>query len=272
MAISDMTEPYGDDEREDPIDGEENEASPIEDEGVSFDEDQASENANETSLDDELPLADEETRLPWLEGDEDEDEYGGYSTGQTIALAAAALLVLGLVVGGIWWLSRTGPDADLVAGGSAVKSEGPYKQRPDDPGGKVFDGTGASSFKVSEGQSNPARLGEKAAQPTPGFETLDEGGKAPKVKPSDGANDGTVDTPGVGVQIGAYSDRASAEAGWSRLAQQHGALKGLRHRVLEGQADIGTVYRLQAVADDASAAKALCGGLKSSGHNCYVKR
>jgi len=274
MAISDLTGPLGDGEREEPLDGEEREAAPFE-EDAPFAEEEARENVEEVILDDELPLASEEARLPWLEGDEDEDDYGGYSTGQTIGLIAAALLVLALIVGGIWWLTRAAPDADLVADGSTIRSEGPYKQKPEHPGGKVFEGTGDSSFKVSEGQSSPARLGQASPEPAPGFKTLEEGKEqeavTPVAKPSETSGSGAAETQGVGVQVGAYSDRAKAEAGWSRLSQQYGALKDLRHRVIEGQADFGTVYRLQAVTENASAANALCNGLKKSGINCYVK-
>jgi hypothetical protein len=73
------------------------------------------------------------------------------------------------------------------------------------------------------------------------------------------------------VQVAAYSNRAQAEAGWTKLSTQYDALTGLHHRVVEGQADIGTVYRLQAVAGDAGAAHALCGKLKAAGLACQVK-
>ena len=70
---------------------------------------------------------------------------------------------------------------------------------------------------------------------------------------------------------GAFSTREAAEAGWSKLAGKHSALSGVSHRVVEGQADIGKVYRLQAVSGDAGAARALCGKLKAAGVNCQVK-
>ena len=77
---------------------------------------------------------------------------------------------------------------------------------------------------------------------------------------------------GVGVQVAAYSSNAAAEAGWAKLSAQHAAiLSGVRHRVVEGTADIGKVYRLQAVASDAAAANALCGRLKAAGTPCQVK-
>ena len=49
------------------------------------------------------------------------------------------------------------------------------------------------------------------------------------------------------------------------------ALDGVKHRILEGQADIGKVYRLQAVASDVTAAKALCSKLDAAGQPCMVK-
>ena len=41
--------------------------------------------------------------------------------------------------------------------------------------------------------------------------------------------------------------------------------------VSEGSADIGKVYRLQAVSADLASANALCSGLKASGVPCQVK-
>jgi len=41
---------------------------------------------------------------------------------------------------------------------------------------------------------------------------------------------------------------------------------------VEGEADIGTVYRLQAVAGDAASANRLCSALKGDGVACQVKR
>jgi hypothetical protein len=74
------------------------------------------------------------------------------------------------------------------------------------------------------------------------------------------------------VQVGAFSNKATAEAGWSELASQAGGLlSGVSHRVIEGKADNGTIFRLQAVAGDAGAASALCGKLKARGIACQVK-
>jgi hypothetical protein len=156
-------------------------------------------------------------------------------------------------------------EPSLQADGSVIPApDTPYKQAPENPGGKTFAGTGDTSYAVSEGQSRPPRLATDAA-PEPSPSVL--ASAAPSAAPAESAP-----PSGVGVQVGAYSSRSSAEAGWTRLSQQHEALfSGLKHRVVEGRADIGTVYRLQALAGDASAASELCRRFKAAGVACQVK-
>jgi hypothetical protein len=222
---------------------------------------------------DRLDLDDGEERLPWLETAEDEDYVTseGYDSGRLAKWAALAAIGLVAIVGTIWWLNNSAPDQALVADGSLVAAPSePYKTAPANPGGKTFDGTGDSSFAVSEGQNRPAQLGGSAAAGTPGA--------SPKAAPSAAAS-GTAAPKaaaaaagGVGVQVGAFSSQASAEAAWAKLsAQADGALSGVAHRVITGSADNGTIYRLQAVASDTAAAGALCGRLKAVGIACQVK-
>lgn len=217
-----------------------------------------------------LDLDDDEPPLPWLQGDDDDEDFEGSNTGQLVGLVLLGLLAIAVVVGGIWWVTRKSGDGALVADGSTIEAPAePYKERPKDPGGKVFAGTGDTSFGISEGQKRPARLGEET--PRPGFDSLEKKDEpADKGAPADrGA--ALAQASGVGVQVAAYSNQQQAEDGWARLSQQYEALSGVPHRVVQGQADIGTVYRLQAVAPDAAAAKALCQKLKGAGLNCQVK-
>lgn len=217
----------------------------------------------------QLALTDEDDRLPWLESSDDDDyaDEGSEGSGM-MKLVAMGLVALAVLVGAIWWASHRNPDPALVADGSVVQAEaGPYKEAPKNPGGKQFDGTGDSSFAVSEGQNRPAQLGgaDKGAAVAPAANA------DPHAKP--GVSTGpAAPSGGVGVQVGAFSSKAAAEAGWSKLVSQaKGALSGVSHRVIEGSADNGTIYRLQAVAGDSGAANALCGRLKSAGVSCQVK-
>ncbi len=197
---------------------------------------------------------DEDERLPWLESD-DAEEDAGVDTARLIRFVLFGVALLAAIVGALWFFSHHGGDGTKVADGGVIKAPAePYKQAPKDPGGKTFAGTGDSAFGVSEGKNTPARLaGDEAPVPTPGATAAPAAG-------------------GVGVQVGAYSSQALAEAGWSRLVASHENLKGLPHRVVEGSADIGTVYRLQAVAGDLAAANTLCAGLKAANVACQVKR
>jgi cell division septation protein DedD len=226
-----------------------------------------------------LDLGDEDAALPWLEGD-DEEEYESGNSGQLIVLVLLGLLAIGVVVGGIWWMSQGSTDRDLIADGSVIEApDKPYKEKPENPGGKTFEGTGDTSFAVSQGETRPARLGEASPPPQPGFTSIEKGGASATPKPSasapaspsPAATPSPADAKSVGVQVGAFSTRTSAEAGWSKLSAQYSALSGLRHRIVEGQADIGKVYRLQALAADAGEARSLCSKLKASGLNCQVK-
>lgn len=224
----------------------------------------------------QLALAGQDERLPWLESPDDEDfAFDRPNTGGLIKLALLGLVLLGGVVGGVWWATHRVTTEEVVADGSLVPAPpGPYKEAPKDPGGKQFAGTGDQTFVVLDGQSSAPQLAGGEVVPAPAAPT-------PEPKPAASAKPSAAPSPtpsasaapsGVGVQVGAYSSKAQAEAGWTRLvAQSNGALSGVSHRVLMGTADIGTIYRLQAVAGDRASATALCTQLKSAGIACQVK-
>ncbi len=223
-----------------------------------------------------LNLAEEE-RLPWL--DSDDDGVPPVDTGRIVGFAGLSLIALAAIVGGIWWVSHRHSEAQLAAAdGSTIAAPAtPYKEAPKSPGGKTFDGTGDTSFAVSQGQTRQAKLGQGETAPPAGHSAAAKPGVELAPKPS--ASAVAVVRPagaeavasGVGVQVGAFSTQAGAEAAWGRLSARYEALGKLHHRVVEGKADIGTVYRLQAVSPDSGAANALCSGLKAVGLACQVK-
>jgi len=222
----------------------------------------------------QLDLGQEEVRLPWLEGDDEdyEEERGGL--GQGALLVLLGLAAIGLIVGSVFWLTRKRDEVLVADGGVIAAPKEPYKVRPDNPGGEVVAGTGDTSFAVAEGESRSPRIGGVEA-PAPGFDSL--GGKNdPKPAPSSSAKAaapaaGDAPAGGIGVQVGAYASRDQAEAGWATLKAQYSELGAVRHRIVQGQADIGTVYRLQAVPGDLNAARTLCSGMKAAGLSCQVK-
>ena len=234
--------------------------------------------------DDQLPFDNDSEKLPWLDADEEEDAKPTDS-GRVLGLVVLGLIALATIVGGIWWSTHRNPDATLVADGSTIAAPSQaYKEAPKDPGGKTFEGTGNTAFAVSEGQTRAAKLGEGSAPAVPppsgaavkpGFDTVKPpvafASATPAANSSAHSAANAAPVAGPVVQVGAYSTRASAEAAWGRLSQQYSALSGQRHQTVEGKADIGTVFRLQALPGDASAAQTLCSKLKSAGLACQVK-
>ena len=213
----------------------------------------------------ELQLADDDERLPWLESADYEDEEEGVDTARILGFVLLGLIALALLIGGIWWATNRGPNPELVADGSTIEAPaGDYKERPADAGGREVEGTGDTSFAVGEGQTREGRLAE--AKPV----KVDT---KPSVSPENNAttSETAAASGGVGVQVGAYSTEATAQAGWTKLQRQTDALSGFKYRIVKGEADIGTVFRLQAVAGDRAAANQLCSALKSDGVACQVK-
>lgn len=243
--------------------------------------------------DSELDLSEDDS-LPWLESDEDEAAATGVDTAQLIGFVGVLLTVLAGVVGAIWYFSNSNQAATVAADGSTIEApKGPYKDRPSDAerGGRVVEGTGNVAPAVAEGQMTEGRIASEAGAET-GAGAGDQdlsikmpaiGGAAPKpaasaqapkasaAKPAAAALPANADPATPNVQLAAYSSRARAEQGWREISGRTSALQGVNYRVVEGRADIGTVFRLQALPGDRSAANQLCAALKAQGIECQVK-
>ena len=98
----------------------------------------------------ELDLSADDS-LPWLEAEEEEDTAGDLDTTQVVAFVAFLLITGLLFVGAVWYFGNEG-GGEVVADGSMIEApDGPLKERPKDPGGKEFDGTGNVAPVVGEG-------------------------------------------------------------------------------------------------------------------------
>jgi cell division septation protein DedD len=208
----------------------------------------------------ELALTGEDESLPWLESD-DREEARGVDAGHIAAFASVGVLALALLFGGLWYATRAPSEPEVVADGGTIQApEGPIKERPEDPGGTTFQGQADTSFAVAEGKTREGRLADDGA-PAPSIDREQAGEKVVQ----------TASPGGFGVQVGAYRNREDAEKGWQELVSRYEMLSGHSHRVVEGQADIGKVYRLQAVTGDRSSANALCESIRAAGGACQVK-
>lgn len=200
-----------------------------------------------------LALGEPELRLPWLESaDETVDEgldwsrigkFAAVVAGLLVAVAAAVLLL------GQWASAPPEGDGSLIAA-----PEQPYKVRPRERGGSTMAGTGDTAYKVGQGVDNESTLAEREAPVAPSSAT-----------PAPAAS-------GVAVQIGAYSSEADAQKGWEQLRSRYEPLGSYDRRIVQGQADIGTVWRMQAVAGTMAGAFALCDDMRRNGIECQVKR
>jgi cell division protein FtsN len=216
----------------------------------------------------DLGLVSDDDSLPWLESS-DYDDIESVDAWRITGFVVMGLVVLALLIGGIWYFTNRDDVGAPVADGSTIAApDTPYKERPEDPGGKTFEGTGDMAPAVGEGESREGRLAEKSATPEPvapePAAPAEERAEAPK--PAAG-NDNRI-----AVQVGAYRDTATAEQGWRQLSRQTDALSGVEYRIVKGEADIGTVYRLQALPGDMAAARRLADALKADGVASQIKQ
>ncbi|MEP2103502.1 MAG: SPOR domain-containing protein [Parasphingorhabdus sp.] len=195
---------------------------------------------------------DDENRLPWLESAEDYDGEDEYSPIRVALFVGLAIALLAAIVGGIYWMQNR--DAGGLSGDGTLiaAQEGDYKVRPDDPQAKQFEGEGDASFAASQGQETPGKLGTAAPVEAP----------IRKAAPT---------TPGSAmIQLGAFSSSGQADRAWSGFSRRFADIGALPKKIVQGTVEGGTIYRLNAVAPDVSAAQKVCNGLKAAGESCIV--
>jgi SPOR domain len=233
----------------------------------------------------ELGLQDED-RLPWLEAVEEDDDIDRVPTGKLVGFVAAALLALGIVVGGVWWLQsqKQGPEGD---GTLIAAQEGDYKVKPEVPGGMKVEGQGDSAFAASEGAEANGKIDSNAQPETP-VAKAGLGEPAAPAKPLAAgkaavtaavpASGGTLraappaaiaaGAPGTVIQLGAYASEAIANDAWKRLAAGNAGLAKLPKLVVAANVNGKTYYRLRANAGTAANATATCDQVG----NCIIVR
>jgi len=222
----------------------------------------------------------DDDRLPWLES-VDDDYDDGVSAGRLATLIVAALVALGLLIGGVWWLrSRSAPPVDPKL---ITAEKGDYKVKPDAPGGMKVEGKGDSAFAASEGAEAAGKVdtNQQPESPVKGTRAVATAEKAtpaatvgvPKstaplvAKPPVTGTAAAMSGSGV-VQLGAYGSQAKADAGWAEIAKQNAWLAGMSKAVVPAEVGGRTVYRLRVNAG--GQASAVCARLKAAGQNCIL--
>lgn len=222
-------------------------------------------------MDEYRPAHDGEA-LPWLEAVDDEDQPRNVSAGKMLAALAMVLLGVAIIAGTSFYLGReqggSGPP-ELIAAPA-----GPYKVRPDDPGGLDVSGDSGTAFSTGAGEDQDSRLDvTKMAEPPPPPPPAEGEEPAPKPKPEVKKPE-PVTPPaasgGVGstIQLGAYGSTAKAETAWKMLSSRFPAVAALGKQVVPYNGG----YRLRAVAGSAAQAKEACAAVTAGGENCFVVR
>jgi hypothetical protein len=230
------------------------------------------------------PAVDED-RLPWLEAVDDEDADEGVSPGKMMALIVAALVALGIVIGGVWALRSKSAPGNVTDPTLIAAAEGDYKVKPEAPGGMKVEGKGDSAFATSEGAEATGKIDTNALPEAPvkgvkGVAVADAAGKpsanttvaVPKAGGQLVAKTPVVVAPvktgvsGTMVQLGAYGSEAKAATAWTSLSSRFAYVAPLKHQIVAAEVGGSTVYRLRA--DAGSQAGGVCARLKAAGENC----
>ena len=224
-----------------------------------------SEETNDNRNDEALGL-DDPDRLPWLETADGYDYEEGASPLKVAGMVLGGLLVLAAIVGGIYWAQQKQRGGTAGNGQLIAAQEGNYKVKPEDAGGKTFEGEGDSAFAASEGTKTGATIAPAAKPADP--KAAPQAPAAAKPAPNGAAPAGSVL-----VQLGAFGDSAKADAAWAAFGKRFGFLSGTSRRIAEANVEGGRkVFRLQAVTANAAAAQQLCAKLKAAGENCLIVR
>ena len=224
------------------------------------------------------PALDNDDRLPWLEAVEEDGGDSGPSALKLIVAVLIGLAAIGGIVGGIFWMgNRDG--ADNRAPEVIAAADGPYKVKPDSPGGMTVEGQGETAFDAAQGGSPNASIDTSAVAEAP--VTAQPKSQAPaapaneppllKAPPATNAPAAKADSAapaaagGATIQLGAFPSGAAAEKAWKALSGRFAYLAPLSHSVVQANVNGKTYYRLRASGPDAAG---ICGRLKVAGEQC----
>ena len=220
---------------------------------------------------DETGPMDEEDRLPWLEAVDEDEGREGPSPLKLIVGVLIALVAIGAIVGGVFWMGNR--DAQETRDDQLIAApEGDYKVKPDDPGGMPVEGQGGTAFAASEGADPKGAIDTSAVPEAPITEVKPAPAPAQKAPPAAPKQAAPQPAPkqaaapsGPGIQLGAFSSQASANSAWKALSGRFSYLAPLSHSVTPTSSGGRTLYRLRASGPGSAN---ICGRLRAAGESC----
>ena len=212
----------------------------------------------------------QDDQLPWLQAVEDEEEPRGVSAGRMFGLLTLVLIVAAVVGAGFFMLGRMnssgeGPPELIPA------PPGPYKVRPDDPGGLDVSGESRTAFETSAGEDRDSRLDLDAVPEAPVAKPAEEPRRLPPNEtreplPATGTPQPVTGGSGSVIQLGAFQNQAQAERAWSALSARFPSIAAMNKLIIPFSGGI----RLRAAAPSPAEARAACQALRAAGENCFV--
>jgi hypothetical protein len=207
--------------------------------------------------------------LPWLEGVDDEDNPPAVSARKMLAALVLVLLGVTIVAGTLFWLGRQdkGSGPPLL-----IKAEpGPYKVRPENPGGLDVAGDSGTAYATGAGEDSDAVLDVSRLNDTPLPPPADQAkSDAPKPIAQEPAKPAPppalTGAKGTVVQLGAYGSTAKAETAWRLLSGRFPEVAGMTKLIVPYSGG----YRLRATAGSPAQAQAACRAVTAGGENCFV--
>lgn len=208
-------------------------------------------------------------QLPWLEAVDDEDGPPGLSARKMLAALGVVLVAVLLVSGTFYWLGKRA--ADATGAPELIRAEpGPYKVRPENPGGLDVTGESETAYETSAGEDPDAQLdlGALRQQPEVPPTTQPERQAAAPEAAQELAPAPAAPSGGAGsvIQVGAFANRTQAERAWSALSTRFPAIAAMDKMIVPFSGGI----RLRAAASSADEARQACQTLKSAGEACFV--
>ena len=217
--------------------------------------------------------------LPWLEAVDDEDGPRGVSARKMLAALLVVLLAVGIVAATLFWIGRRDAASNVGGAPELIRAEpGPYKVKPDDPGGLDVAGDSGTAFATGAGEDRDAEIDLDAVAEAPIARPKPEPAPPPKTLPGNEVKEAVApEAPapaqsaggsGSTIQLGFYDNPAQAEKAWSSLSTRFSAVGAMTKVVVPYQKG----YRLRANAASPADARRACQILKVAGENCFVAR
>jgi hypothetical protein len=213
--------------------------------------------------------------LPWLEAVDDEDGPRGVSARKMLVALVLVLAAAAIVAGTMFWLGRRDP---VVTGApELIRAEpGPYKVKPQDPGGLDVAGDSETAYSTSAGEDPDSSLDvRKLPQEMEPLPVPAEATAPPKKIPPNETKVPANDEPapagpsGPTIQLGAYASTIKADTAWNLLSGRFPEVAALKKSVVTATVKGKPFYRLRAVGSSEQT-KAACAALRAAGESCLV--